>query len=75
MQADVCPYALNLTYPEGNETSVFTFALSSNPLGAKRDIYTLDAIDGLKIEVGGSVNPEPVVSFCGIVGGTCLIVQ
>ena len=75
MQAEVAPYALNLTYPEGNDTSVFTFALSSNPLGAKRDIYSLDAIDGLKVEVGGSVNPEPVVSFCGIVGGTCPIIQ
>ncbi|KUL82213.1 hypothetical protein ZTR_10161 [Talaromyces verruculosus] len=75
MQAEVAPYALNLTYPEGNKTSVFTFALSSNPLGAKRDIYTLDAIDGLKIEVGGTVNPEPVVSFCGILGGTCPIIH
>lgn len=76
LKADLAPYALNLTYPLGNATSTFTFVLASNPLGAARDISTLNDVDGLKIEVvGGSVDPVPEVSFCGLVGGTCDIIQ
>jgi hypothetical protein len=76
LQASVSPYALNLTYPLGNETSTFTFVLASNPLGAKRDIFGLEDIDGLTIEVvGGSANPVPEVAFCGLVGGTCDMIQ
>ncbi|EED21461.1 conserved hypothetical protein [Talaromyces stipitatus ATCC 10500] len=76
LKADVAPYALNLTYPLGNATSSFTFILATNPLGAKRDISGLGDVDGLKIEVvGGSVNPVPEVSFCGLVGGTCNIIH
>jgi hypothetical protein len=76
LQAEVAPYALNLTYPLGNSTSKFTFVLASNPLGVKRDIYGLNDVDGLQIEiVGGTVNRVPEISFCGLVGGTCDIIQ
>ncbi|GIJ97904.1 hypothetical protein Aspvir_000010 [Aspergillus viridinutans] len=76
LQAEVTPYALKLTYPLGNSTSKFTFVLASNPLGAKRDIYGLNDVDGLQIEVvGGTVNPVPEISFCGLVGGTCSIIH
>lgn len=76
LKADVAPYALNLTYPLGNETSSFTFVLASNPLGSKRDIAGFEDVDGLKIEVvGGTVDPVPEISFCGLVGGTCDIIQ
>ena len=76
LRAEVAPYALNLTYPLGNETSTFTFVLASNPLGLKRDITSFEDVDGLKIEVtGGTVNPVPEISFCGLVGGTCNIIQ
>ncbi|PWY90974.1 hypothetical protein BO70DRAFT_307404 [Aspergillus heteromorphus CBS 117.55] len=76
LQAQVTPYALNLTYPLGNATSSFTFVLASNPLGAKRDIFGLDDVDGLQIEVvGGTVDPIPDISFCGLVGGACDIIH
>ncbi|PCH00294.1 Hypothetical protein PENO1_048620 [Penicillium occitanis (nom. inval.)] len=76
LKADVAPYALNLTYPLGNGTSSFTFVLASNPLGSKRDITGFDDVDGLKIEVvGGTVDPVPAISFCGLVGGTCDIIH
>jgi hypothetical protein len=76
LQAEVSPYALNLTYPLGNSSSTFTFVLASNPLGSKRDIFGFEDVDGLKIEVvGGTVNPVPEISFCGLVGGTCDIIQ
>ncbi|KAL4962069.1 uncharacterized protein BDV14DRAFT_210789 [Aspergillus stella-maris] len=72
MRADVAPYGLNLTYPLGNSSSSFTFVLASNPLGEKRDIAGFDDVDGLDIEVaGGTVDPTPDISFCGLVGGTC----
>ncbi|KAH8658247.1 hypothetical protein BX600DRAFT_468851 [Xylariales sp. PMI_506] len=76
LQATVVPYELTLTYPLGNASSSFTFVLASNPLGKARNIYGLDDVDGLNITVtGGSVNPVPEVTFCGLVGGTCSIVH
>ncbi|PWY81638.1 hypothetical protein BO94DRAFT_469951 [Aspergillus sclerotioniger CBS 115572] len=76
LQAEVAPYALNLTYPLGNASSTFTFVLASNPLGGKRDISGFDDVDGLQIEVvGGSVDPVPAISFCGLVGGACDIIH
>lgn len=76
LRAEVSPYALNLTYPLGNSTSTFTFVLASNPLGGKRDITGFKDVDGLQIEVvGGTVNPVPEISFCGLMGGTCEIIQ
>ncbi|KAL2811435.1 hypothetical protein BJX63DRAFT_399265 [Aspergillus granulosus] len=71
LKAEVAPYALNLTYPLGNVSSTFTFAVASNPLGKKSDITALDDLDGINIEVGGTVNPIPIISFCGLVGGDC----
>ncbi|KAF3396507.1 hypothetical protein F1880_007338 [Penicillium rolfsii] len=76
LKAEVSPYALNLTYPLGNSSSTFTFVLASNPLGSKRDISGFEDVDGLKIEVvGGTVNPVPEISFCGLVGGSCDIIH
>ncbi|KAL4931763.1 uncharacterized protein BDV17DRAFT_226507 [Aspergillus undulatus] len=75
LTAEVTPYALDLTYPLGNSSSTFTFALATNSLGATRDITSLADVDGLKIEVGGTVNPVPEISFCGLVGGTCEIIH
>ncbi|PYI01565.1 hypothetical protein BO78DRAFT_327281 [Aspergillus sclerotiicarbonarius CBS 121057] len=76
LQAEVAPYALNLTYPLGNASSTFTFVLASNPLGGKRDITGFDDVDGLQIEVvGGTVDPVPAISFCGLVGGSCDIIH
>ncbi|KAL2801771.1 hypothetical protein BJX63DRAFT_426536 [Aspergillus granulosus] len=71
LKAELAPCALNLTYPLGNASSTFTFAVASNPLGKKRDITTLVDLDGINIEVDGTVDPVPVISFCGLVGGDC----
>jgi hypothetical protein len=59
----------------GNASSTFTFALASNPLGKKRDITTLGDVDGIDIKVDGTVDPAPVISFCGLVGGDCEPIQ
>ncbi|KAK8123510.1 hypothetical protein PG999_003428 [Apiospora kogelbergensis] len=73
LDAEVMPGNLNLTYPNGNATSSFTFLVSANPLGsAKRDLASLEEdLDGVKIGVSGSVHPVPIISFCGLVGGSC----
>ncbi|KAL2851187.1 hypothetical protein BJY01DRAFT_260974 [Aspergillus pseudoustus] len=71
LQAEVAPYELNLTYPLGNASSTFTFAVAPNPLGHKRDITALNDLDGISIEIGGSVDVVPVIWFCGLVGGDC----
>lgn len=76
LKADVAPYALNLTYPLGNSSSTFTFALAANPLGITRDITGFDDVDGLKIDVvGGTIGPTPKISFCGLLGGSCEAIQ
>ncbi|KAF9877402.1 hypothetical protein CkaCkLH20_05102 [Colletotrichum karsti] len=75
MDVDVSPGRLGLSYPRGNSSSVFTFIVSSNPIGGKRDISGVADIEGLNITVGGSVDLEPEVSFCGLVGGTCSVIH
>lgn len=76
LNAAVGPNALNLSYPDGNATSAFSFLVKPNPLnGGKRDITSASDIEGLKMEVSGSVNPEPVISYCGLHGGACDIIQ
>ncbi|RDW79341.1 uncharacterized protein DSM5745_06193 [Aspergillus mulundensis] len=75
LKAEVAPYGLNLTYPLGDASSTFTFVLAANPLGRKRDIGTLDDVDGLDIKVGGTVDPVPEISFCGLLGGACDVIH
>jgi hypothetical protein len=76
LKASISPYKLNLEYPLGNSSSTFTFILAANPLGGARDIAGFDDVEGLTITVsGGSVNPIPEISFCGLVGGSCNIIQ
>ncbi|KUI59694.1 hypothetical protein VP1G_06959 [Cytospora mali] len=71
MQVDVSPYRLGLTYPKGNESSVFTFIVGSNPLGQKRDVLDWDDVMGLNVNVSGTVGLEHQVAFCGLLGGAC----
>ncbi|OLN83438.1 hypothetical protein CCHL11_03041 [Colletotrichum chlorophyti] len=75
MDVDVGPGYLSMSYPRGNSSSVFTFIVSSNPLGGKRDISGFGDVEGLDITVGGSVKLEPEIGFCGLVGGTCSVIQ
>ncbi|KAL6232804.1 hypothetical protein BDW75DRAFT_232519 [Aspergillus navahoensis] len=75
LKTEVAPYALNLTYPLGNASSTFTFVLATNPLGMKRDISSLDDVEGLKVRVGGTVDLVPQISFCGLLGGACDVIH
>ncbi|KAL4975528.1 hypothetical protein BDW66DRAFT_160333 [Aspergillus desertorum] len=75
LKTEVAPYALNLTYPLGNTSSTFTFVLAANPLGKKRNISSLDDVEGVKIKVAGTVDPVPQISFCGLLGGACDVIH
>jgi hypothetical protein len=74
--AEVGPGALNLTYPRGNSTSTFTFLVPTNPLGGKRDVTGFEDVEGATILLaGGTVDPTATITFCGLVGGTCSVIQ
>lgn len=66
--ADVSPGRLNLSYPYGNTSSIFTFMLS--PPTKKRTISGWDGAEGLNISV--TTYPLDMTSnltFAGLYGG------
>lgn len=71
VDAEVQGGRLGLEYPRGNASSVFTFLVASNPLGQKRDIRGWGDVMGLSVNVSGTVDPTPEISFCGLLGGAC----
>lgn len=76
MTCSVAANSMNLTYPNGNASSTFSFIVASNPIGSKRDITSVKDIEGLNLEVSGTVDvASPNISFCGLVGGTCAIIH
>lgn len=75
LHSSVAPGFLNLTYLEGTAKSVFTFLLSPPPLSLKRDIFNLSDIPNFKISVAGTVDPTPIIGYCGLRGGTCSSVK
>ncbi|KXJ87215.1 hypothetical protein Micbo1qcDRAFT_216205 [Microdochium bolleyi] len=75
LDVGVAPHELNLMYPAGNSSSAFTFLVSPNPLGQKRDILGVEDIYGVSVQVGGTVEFKPQVSFCGLAGGTCSVIH
>jgi len=52
--AEAAPGSLNLTYPIGNGSSIFTLLIS--PFAAKKTISTIEEIQGLTVSATGSVN-------------------
>jgi hypothetical protein len=72
----VTPGRLELAYPRGNASSIFSFLVAANPLGrGTRTIAGVDDLEGLTVAVSGTVDPVPAVSFCGLQGGACSPIQ
>lgn len=71
MDVDVQAGHLGLTYPKGNESSIFTFLVVSNPIGQKRDILGWEDVWDVSVNVTGTVDLTPEISFCGLLGGSC----
>ncbi len=71
LTATVSEGELKLTYPKANCSSQFTFLVAPNPLYANKNLYSWDDVVGVNVSVSGNVNLKPVISFCGLFGGTC----
>ncbi|PVH93355.1 hypothetical protein DM02DRAFT_619309 [Periconia macrospinosa] len=60
---------LELTYPDGNETSTFEFLIGTNSKNGKRDVASWEDVEGVKVTVNGTVDSAYEVTFSGLVGG------
>ncbi|ORY13679.1 hypothetical protein BCR34DRAFT_480561 [Clohesyomyces aquaticus] len=61
--------SLNLTYPTGNSTSMFTFLVSTNSKAGNRDVSSWADVEGVDVTVSGTIDPIYKVTFNGLVGG------
>ncbi|KAI1082529.1 hypothetical protein F5B20DRAFT_597495 [Whalleya microplaca] len=68
LHVDVSPGRLNLTYPNGNSSSIFTFVVST--FTKMRTLSGWDGVQGLDVKVAGNANLTYALSFAGSVGGT-----
>jgi hypothetical protein len=70
LDVEVGERRLELRYPGGNSTSTFQFLVAPNSWGGKRDVRGWEDVEGVRVRVGGSVDPEYEVTFSGLYGGT-----
>ncbi|PSR79994.1 hypothetical protein BD289DRAFT_374790 [Coniella lustricola] len=80
LDVNVTAGRLSLQYPRGNESSIFTILVASNPFDGgrgKRDVRGWEDVDGLKaVRVSGSVDVAALeIGFCGLLGGTCDVIN
>lgn len=73
LDVEVTPGRLNLTYPAGTSSSIFTFLVSTFKL--QRDITSWADIPGLNISVSGNVGPEYSLVFTGAEGGVGSVIK
>ncbi|EKG21698.1 hypothetical protein MPH_00962 [Macrophomina phaseolina MS6] len=66
--ADVSPGVLNLTYPHGNSSSVFSFMVST--FKGHYDVASWDDVQGVKVNVTGNANLTYTLGFHGAYGGS-----
>ncbi|GKT51440.1 uncharacterized protein ColSpa_11621 [Colletotrichum spaethianum] len=64
---EASPGTLTVTYPEGNNASSFSFIVSQ--FAEKPTVTSLDDIQGLSVNVSGTVNASYEISFGGSYGG------
>ncbi|KAB5580262.1 hypothetical protein GE09DRAFT_950351 [Coniochaeta sp. 2T2.1] len=67
LHAEVSPYRLNLTYPNGTADSIFTLVVSQ--FRQVRTVTGWDDVQGVKVRVSGNVNLTHSLSFAGAYGG------
>jgi hypothetical protein len=69
LDVDVGERYLELSYPQGNSSSAFSFLVGTNGWGGKRDVSSWDDVEGIKVNVTGSVDLNYTVGFNGLRGG------
>lgn len=70
LNAEVGAGILELSYPKGNASSSFSFLVGTNGWNEKRGVSGWDDIEGVKVNVTGTVNANYAVTFNGLHGGT-----
>lgn len=69
LDVDVGEKYLELSYPQGNATSSFSFLVGTNGWEGKRDVMSWADIEGIKVNVSGTVDFHYTVEFGGYNGG------
>lgn len=60
---------LELSYPQGNASSGFSFLVGVNSWSGKRDVTSWADVEGINVNVTGTVDQNYTVTFNGAVGG------
>lgn len=60
---------LELSYPQGNATNGFSFLVGTNSWDGKRDVASWSDVEGINVNVTGSVDQNYTVTFNGANGG------
>jgi hypothetical protein len=60
---------LELSYPQGNSSSGFSFLVGTNSWDGKRDVSKWTDVEGIKVNATGTVNLDYQVTYNGAVGG------
>ncbi|KAJ4401325.1 hypothetical protein N0V91_007989 [Didymella pomorum] len=60
---------LDLSYPQGNSSNGFSFLVGTNSWNGKRDVSTWADVEGISVNVTGSVGMNYTVTFNGANGG------
>jgi hypothetical protein len=61
---------LELWYPRGNASSRFSFLVGTNGWGGRRDVGGWEDVEGINVNVTGSVDKGYTVTFSGLHGGS-----
>ncbi|KAF2846781.1 hypothetical protein T440DRAFT_405117 [Plenodomus tracheiphilus IPT5] len=60
---------LELRYPQGNDSSGFSFLVGTNGWDGKRDVRGWEDVEGVRVNVTGSIDANYTVTFSGLHGG------
>jgi len=67
--------SLELSYPAGNHTSAFSLLVGTNAWPGKRDVGGWADVEGVKVNVSGTVDLEYDVTFNGMFGGVGKVIK
>jgi hypothetical protein len=70
LSVDVGEGYLEVSYPQGNATCTFSFLVGTNGWDGKRDVSSWTDVEGIKVNVSGTVELSYSVDFAGLMGGT-----
>lgn len=60
---------LDLSYPQGNSSNGFSFLVGTSSWNGKRDVASWADVEGIKVNVTGTVDQNYTVTFNGANGG------